>query len=55
MRTYKVIMTVTSEFTIQAESEDDAIAQAKTLPPQYEEESEFEVIDITVDVEDEEE
>ena len=53
MRTYKVIKTVTSEFTIYAESEDDAIAQAENETPDYEEQIEFEAIDITVDTEEE--
>ncbi|MGB3508014.1 MAG: hypothetical protein WBA93_01965 [Microcoleaceae cyanobacterium] len=55
MKTYKVIKTVTSEFTVCAESEDDAIAQAENETPQYEEEVEFEAIDITVNAEGEEE
>ncbi|NES66878.1 MAG: hypothetical protein F6K24_17270 [Okeania sp. SIO2D1] len=55
MRTYKVIKTVTTEFTIHAESEDEAIAQAENETPDYEEQIEFEAVDITVDVEDEEE
>ena len=53
MRTYKVIKMVTSEFTIYAESEDDAIAQAESESPDYEEQIEFEAIDITVDTEEE--
>ncbi|MEM1170142.1 MAG: hypothetical protein AAGJ08_13950 [Cyanobacteria bacterium P01_H01_bin.35] len=55
MRTYKVIKTVTTEFTIYAESEDEAIQQAENETPQCEEQIEFEAIDITVDAEGEEE
>ena len=55
MKTYKIIKTVTSEFTIYAESEDEAIAQTENETAQYEEEAEFEAIDITIDAEGEEE
>lgn len=55
MRTYKVIKTVTTEFTIHAESEDEAIVQAENETPDYEEQTEFEAIDITVNEEGEEE
>jgi len=48
MRTYKVIKTTTSEFTIEAESEEEAIEKTEGESPQCEEQVDFEVIDITL-------